>query len=101
MQELFFNNKPLSDDRSVAYYNLQENTVIETCSNPLWVAILYAIVVHFASCEELISKNKRIAEEGEREGVIMGVRKIIGELFNSKNQRSNQLPPFESIEVQK
>ena len=47
MPELFFNNKPLDEDRTIGYHNIQEGSIIETCSNPLWVSICYAILGDF------------------------------------------------------
>ena len=44
MKELFFKGKELDDNRSLAFYNVNEGDVIESCSNPLWLALLYITV---------------------------------------------------------
>ena len=50
MPELFFNNAPLQDDRTIGYHEIQEGSIIETCSNPVWVSLLYAILGDIEVC---------------------------------------------------
>eukprot|EP00698_Gefionella_okellyi_P024028 TRINITY_DN836_c4_g1_i1.p1 TRINITY_DN836_c4_g1~~TRINITY_DN836_c4_g1_i1.p1 ORF type:complete len:1399 (-),score=258.15 TRINITY_DN836_c4_g1_i1:29-4225(-) len=40
LRELFYYGAPLADDRSIAFYNIQDDGVIETCSNALWATLL-------------------------------------------------------------
>ena len=50
MTELFFNNAPLEDDRTIGFHEIQDGAIIETCSNPVWVSLLYAILGDFEVC---------------------------------------------------
>lgn len=52
MKELFYNNAPLDDDRTIGYNEIQENSIIETCSNPVWMAILQAMLGEMDVCWE-------------------------------------------------
>mmetsp|Transcript_27628 Transcript_27628/g.88575 ORF Transcript_27628/g.88575 Transcript_27628/m.88575 type:complete len:124 (+) Transcript_27628:189-560(+) len=44
MKEIYAKGVELDDNRSIGFYNLNEQDVVETCSNPLWLAIVYIAV---------------------------------------------------------
>eukprot|EP00026_Physarum_polycephalum_P000602 Phypoly_transcript_00603.p1 GENE.Phypoly_transcript_00603~~Phypoly_transcript_00603.p1 ORF type:complete len:1348 (+),score=283.12 Phypoly_transcript_00603:279-4322(+) len=87
MPELFSNNIPLDDARSIGYYEeIQEGSIIETCSNPIWVSLLYAMLGDMDSSYGKEHKNR------------INLLKYIGELFNSKGQEPRQPPNFSDLE---
>ncbi|XP_070207076.1 uro-adherence factor A-like isoform X2 [Littorina saxatilis] len=45
VDDLFYQNQSLADDRSVAHYNLPDGAILETTSNPIMVAMIYTKMI--------------------------------------------------------
>uniref|UniRef100_K1P5Q1 Crossover junction endonuclease MUS81 n=1 Tax=Magallana gigas TaxID=29159 RepID=K1P5Q1_MAGGI len=54
IDDLYLNNERLADDRSVAHYNLEDGTILETTSNPFWAVCLF---IKHCEAEEEKRKN--------------------------------------------
>lgn len=87
----------LADDRTVGFYNIQDNAVLETTSNPLWAAAIYyrlREVERDAANHPDDGKSQRGIEQSFIQKYM-----ALGILFNGgKNQERQQPPYFEELD---
>ncbi len=79
--------EPLAEDRSVGFYNIQDGSIIETTSNPIWLALLNAVLGEFKE------------NYGKEHKMNINIYKYIGTLTNSKRDEPTQPPHFATFEV--
>ncbi|KAK3104788.1 hypothetical protein FSP39_010149 [Pinctada imbricata] len=96
INDLFLNNEPLADDRSVAHYNIEDGTILETTSNPFWATCIY-----IKKCEA----DKELSANPNDPHILAWTKKsiprkltLLSVLFNSKNEFRAQPPHFPTLD---
>ncbi|KAI8500490.1 hypothetical protein Bbelb_220560 [Branchiostoma belcheri] len=108
LDELYYNNQLLDEDRSVAYSNLQDGTVLESCSNPFWAACMY---VRLRAVEQEAANNptdqkkqrwthQSILNRAAALGVLFNSNRAaaLGVLFNSNSFERHQPPHLPTLQ---
>ncbi|XP_019628126.1 PREDICTED: uncharacterized protein LOC109472714 [Branchiostoma belcheri] len=96
LDELYYNNQLLDEDRSVAYSNLQDGTVLESCSNPFWAACMYVrlrAVEQEAANNPTDQKKQRWTHQS-----ILNRAAALGVLFNSNSFERHQPPHLPTLQ---
>ncbi|XP_067658786.1 uncharacterized protein [Haliotis asinina] len=98
IDDLYYANEPLADDRSVAHYNLTDGTILETTSNPFWVACINIKMVEVE--RERASHPHDYGVQKWTHKSHIRKRTILSVLLNSKNEFPRQpqhLPTVEAL----
>ncbi|XP_048250715.1 uncharacterized protein LOC124139141 [Haliotis rufescens] len=98
IDDLYYDNTPLADDRSVAHYNLTDGTILETTSNPFWVACINIKMVEVERQREAHPHDIGVQKWTHKSYIRK--RTILSVLLNSKNEFPRQpqhLPTVESL----
>ncbi|CAH1772286.1 unnamed protein product [Owenia fusiformis] len=95
IDELFYRNEALADDRSVAHNNLHDNVILETTSNPFFLACMNILLV---KAERNMSDYPDKSPEYSRfkRSKIHKIT-IIGVLTNSKKESDRQPPHMSNV----
>eukprot|EP00058_Branchiostoma_floridae_P028466 XP_002613957.1 hypothetical protein BRAFLDRAFT_67480 [Branchiostoma floridae] len=96
LDELYYNNQLLDEDRSVAYSNLQDGTILESCSNPFWAACMYIrlrAVEQEAANNPTDQKKQRWTHQS-----IVNRAAALGVLFNSNSFERHQPPHLPTLQ---
>ncbi|XP_061163432.1 uncharacterized protein LOC133172537 [Saccostrea echinata] len=96
IDDLYLNNERLADDRSVAHYNLEDGTILETTSNPFWATCLF--IKH---CEAEDEQKKNLDNPDVQNWTNKSLarkRTLLSVLFNSKNEFQSQPPHFPTLD---
>ncbi|CAH1239929.1 MUS81, partial [Branchiostoma lanceolatum] len=96
LDELYYNNQLLDEDRSVAYSNLQDGTILESCSNPFWAACMYIrlrAVEQEAANNPTDQKKQRWTHQS-----ILNRAAALGVLFNSNSFERHQPPHLPTLQ---
>eukprot|EP00105_Crassostrea_gigas_P034556 XP_019918704.1 PREDICTED: uncharacterized protein LOC105318101 isoform X1 [Crassostrea gigas] len=96
IDDLYLNNERLADDRSVAHYNLEDGTILETTSNPFWAVCLF---IKHCEAEEEKRKNPDNPDiQNWTNKSLARKRTLLSVLFNSKNEFKSQPPHFPTLD---
>ncbi|CAC5397733.1 unnamed protein product [Mytilus coruscus] len=96
LDDLFLNNEKLSDERSVAHYNLEDGTILESASNPFWVTCLF-IKQYEVEQTKLNNPNDK-AIQGWTTKSFNRKKTLLSVLLNSKNEFQGQPPHFPTLD---
>ncbi|XP_033763465.1 uncharacterized protein LOC117344746 [Pecten maximus] len=96
IDDLFLDNRPLDDDRSVAHFNLEDGTILETTSNPFWVTCINIKHIEVER-EQKAQPNDKHTQNWTRKSIIRK-RTLLSVLLNSKNEFPSQPPHFPTLE---
>ncbi|XP_046559166.1 uncharacterized protein LOC124268187 [Haliotis rubra] len=98
IDDLYYDNEPLADDRSVAHYNLTDGTILETTSNSFWVACINIKMVEVERQRAAHPHDKGVQKWTQKSHIRK--KTILSVLLNSKNEFPRQpqhLPTVESL----
>lgn len=118
MKELFYKGTALADNHSLAYYNIQEGDTIETCSNPLWLCLVYITAEKFKEryeqyqdyptnkcyfCQSRVNanhicSNPQCGEFVIHKGAMTSLFTVVGKFTNSKTEAARQPDPMWTID---
>ncbi|XP_056019472.1 uncharacterized protein LOC125678232 isoform X2 [Ostrea edulis] len=96
IDDLYLNNERLADDRSVAHYNLEDGTILETTSNPFWATCLF--IKHCEAEEEQKRNLDNPDVQNWTNKSLARKRTLLSVLFNSKNEFQSQPPHFPTLD---
>ncbi|XP_053394593.1 uncharacterized protein LOC123545094 [Mercenaria mercenaria] len=96
IDELFLDNQSLADDRSVAHYNLEDECILETTSNPFWVTCLYIKASEVKQEMEGNPNDKQVQSWTQKS--LPKKYTLIGLLLNAKNEYGRQPPHFATLD---
>ncbi|XP_006818905.2 uncharacterized protein LOC102808873, partial [Saccoglossus kowalevskii] len=98
--ELYYKGERLADEKSIGFYQgnfqLEENAIFETCSNPFWCACMY-VCIEDAEQEAAAKPNCRNTQNWTKKTIIHR-RAALGVLFNSNNMNQRQPKALETID---
>ncbi|XP_013414553.1 uncharacterized protein LOC106176633 [Lingula anatina] len=95
---LYYQDNPLADDRSVGHYNIQNGSILETTSNPFWVACIYTKLREVEQQRDQQLTDKRTQQWTHKS--IIRKYTLIQVLFNSnKDQGDVQPPHFPTVDA--
>ncbi|XP_063410099.1 uncharacterized protein LOC134693283 [Mytilus trossulus] len=96
LDDLFLNNEKLSDERSVAHYNLEDGTILESASNPFWVTCLF-IKQYEVEQTKLNNPNDKAIQAWTTKSANRK-KTLLSVLLNSKNEFQGQPPHFPTLD---
>ncbi|KAJ8319803.1 hypothetical protein KUTeg_001390 [Tegillarca granosa] len=96
IDDLYLDNQKLADDRSVAHYNLEDGTILETTSNPFWVTCLNIKRIEVEQEQAQNPNDKHTQNWTQRS--ILRKRTLLSVLLNSKKEFQSQPPHFPELE---
>ncbi|XP_076086625.1 uncharacterized protein LOC143057239 isoform X2 [Mytilus galloprovincialis] len=96
LDDLFLNNEKLSDERSVAHYNLEDGTILESASNPFWVTCLF-IKQYDVEQTKLNNPNDKAIQAWTTKS-FNRKKTLLSVLLNSKNEFQGQPPHFPTLD---
>ncbi|XP_069111071.1 platelet binding protein GspB-like [Argopecten irradians] len=96
IDDLFLDNKALDDDRSVAHFNLEDGTILETTSNPFWVTCINIKHIEVER-EQKANPNDKHTQNWTRKSIIRK-RTLLSVLLNSKGEYLSQPPHFPALD---
>nr|XP_022338684.1 uncharacterized protein LOC111134145 isoform X2 [Crassostrea virginica] len=96
IDDLYMNNERLADDRSVAHYNLEDGTILETTSNPFWATCLF--IKHCEAEDEKRKNPDNPDVQNWTNKSLARKRTLLSVLFNSKNEFKTQPPHFPTLD---
>ncbi|XP_062591696.1 uncharacterized protein LOC134253200 isoform X2 [Saccostrea cucullata] len=96
IDDLYLNNERLADDRSVAHYNLEDGTILETTSNPFWATCLF--IKHCEAEDEQKRNPDNPDVQNWTNKSLTRKRTLLSVLFNSKNEFQSQPPHFPTLD---
>ncbi|KAJ7363391.1 hypothetical protein OS493_009543 [Desmophyllum pertusum] len=82
----------LADDRTVGFYNIQNNAVLETTSNPLWAVAIYYRLREVERDAANHADDPRAGRGLEQSSIQKYM--ALGILFNGGNNPERQQPPY-------
>ncbi|CAC5382280.1 unnamed protein product [Mytilus coruscus] len=96
LDDLFLNNEKLSDERSVAHYNLEDGTILESASNPFWVTCLF--IKQYEVEQTKLNNPSDKAIQGWTTKSFNRKKTLLSVLLNSKNEFQGQPPHFPTLD---
>jgi len=88
----------LADDRTIGFYNIQDNAILETTNNPLWAAAIYYRLREVEKDAATNQANDARAGRGLEQSCIQKYM-ALGILFNGgNNPEQQQTPYFEELD---
>ncbi|XP_031569810.1 uncharacterized protein LOC116304243 [Actinia tenebrosa] len=86
----------LADDRTINYYNLQDNTILETTSNPFWVTTLYSNMRRREQEAASNPEDARLCFQAQKSYIRRCM--AIGLLLNGTGETEKQPATFHALE---